>query len=79
MTQDVSHLVQSAETHFQSNDVTNGVSEMYAAVALLKSQTVMVQDSIDLAISRLTTVGGRATSPHPEALSLIRLRDTLRI
>jgi hypothetical protein len=66
-----------AQSHFNDDNIEGAVEELIAAAERLKIHNSLVHESMNRAISYLSTMGCRATPPHPKAISLVKLRKTL--
>ncbi len=66
-----------AETYLNERNIEAAIEELTVAVKRFNEDHNLVHKTMNDAIARLTTMGGRAMPPHPKALSLIKLRMTL--
>ena len=70
------HL-ETAQLYFEQNNIDGAVDELAAAAERLKAHHNMVHASMNSAIAFLSTMGCRATPPHPKAISLVKIRKSL--
>lgn len=66
-----------ANVLFDAQNVSGAVSALTAAVDRLHREQDLVASTLDRVIASLSTHGGPASAPHPNALALIKLRTSL--
>ena len=70
------HLM-TATRLMDAGEIDAACEQMEAAASRLMSYRETIDVSLQDSITRLTTLGCRATPPHPKALALIRLRQKI--
>ena len=66
-----------ASTYLHHGEYDAACAELEAATARFVDYKLKIKKSLDESIAVLTTMGCPATPPHPKALPLVRLRQTL--
>lgn len=74
---EIHRLISQSENQFADGQIGPAVSSLMEAAERFEDNRQNVYGAFDRAIARLSSTGCNASPPHPEALSLIKVRNKL--
>lgn len=75
--QNLSSQLERAIRLLDEREYDDAADQLVEATERIMTQKQSVKRTLDVAITRLTTLGSKASPPHPKALALVRLRNAL--